>query len=267
MRKPIQKIVALCCVGAMALCFASCKPDDTNTETTTDPVTVESTEEPSSEESTAPVDNGGEDTSAPQNTNTGIAKPGSPAEAVKLYNDAIAKKGAVTATITRKLNSGTAAGLADLMELGVPAEFDQTDAAVEGADLYALDVGSVSNMNVTESGDNYVITFTLNAVNGNASMKAGDGGYMYILDYPTITGLIDKIGKKLGGESFNLEVKEDSAKLGLTNGKLTATINKTTGAISAATLDFVQNVEAKVKYGITVTAKLQGQGTVKYTVA
>lgn len=270
MRKPIQKIVALCCVGAMALCFASCKPDDTNTESTTDPVTVESTEEPSSEESTAPVDNGGEDTSAPQNTNTGIAKPGSPAEAVKLYNDAIAKKGAVTATITRSLSEVKAAGI-DVLKMvpQVPEKFDLNDAPLEGADLVALDAGSVAGMKCTESGDNYVIEFTLNALETGKEVKVGDGGYMYLLDYATIEKTVLDVGHGID-PNFTLEIKNLKS-LTIDGGKLSVTINKTTGNISAASITFNEKISATVVTSATgsfpVPANIVGGGTVKYTVA
>lgn len=268
MRKPIQKIVALCCVGAMALCFASCKPDGgDDTTTSSAPVASES-------ETEAPANGGDQSTEAPVTptennggTSTGITKPADKAAAVNLYNDAVGKITSTSATITRKLNSGTAAGLADLMDLGVPAEFDLNNAPLEGAKLSKLDAANVSSMKCEEKGDNYVITFNLNSVSGNSSLKAGDGGYMYVLDYATITSLIDTIGHKLGGDGFNLTVNESSAKLALSNGQLIVTMNKTTGALSAVQLSFVQDVEAKVKYGISVPAKLQGQGTVSYTVA
>lgn len=265
MRKPVQKIVALCCVGAMALCFASCKPDAPADATTTSaPATTEATTQAGETQATeAPVTTPGAPAPAPGNT-----KPADKTAGVKLYNDALAKATKVSATVTRMMNKGEAAGLANLMELGVPAEFNQENVPLDGAKLSQLDANSVASMDCVEQGDNYVMTFMLNSLETDATAAPGNGGYMYLLDYNTINTLIDTIGKKLGGDSFKLTVDEATAKLTMSQGKLVVTVNKTTGAMSSAVLSFVQDVNAKVKFlGLPVKAEIQGQGTVNYTVA
>lgn len=270
MRKPIQKIVALCCVGAMALCFASCKPDTPETESNSLPPTTEATDAP-----TEAPDVTDAPTEAPVAPPAGgIAKPANSADGVKLYNDALAKAGTVTATVTRNLSKVEAKAMITIDVLkdvpGVNEAFALNNANLDGAKLSNLDAGSVASMSATESGDNYVIEFTLKEVNAGADAANGLGGYMYLLDYNTVNETVGSIGRSLGGENFVLEVKELQS-ITMRGGKFTVTINKTTGAMSAATLSFEEEITAKVKTsalpGVSATANVVGGGTVNYTVA
>lgn len=270
MRKPIQKILALCCVGVMAVAFASCAPDPKD-----DGVSTEASQEATEESTAAPTEapSGGETaapTDAPAPGPGGITKPANKGAAVKLYNDALAKAGAVSATVTRSLQE-VMAGPINVLKVvpQVPEKFDLTDAPLEGAKLSNLDEGSVASMGVKESGDNFVIDFTLNPVNGNEGTAVGDGGYMYLLDFETVKTTVASIGASID-ESFSISVKQLKS-LVVENGKLTVTINKTTGAMSAASITFSEKISASVVTSATgklaVTANIVGGGTVKYTVA
>lgn len=275
MRKPIQKIVAVCCVGAMALCFASCKPD-APTDTTTEPSSVVDTTVAPGDTTVAPEST----TAAPGESTTaapvagGITKPANAAAGVQLYNDALAKATKTTAKITRSL-AEVKAGPMDILGTidGVQEAFALENADLADAKLYKLEAGSVSGMTVTESGDNYVLNFTLNSVKeeaGAAGVVNGFGGYMYLLDFNTVNQTVMDIGKKLGGDAFNLEIKELKS-MELVDGEFNVTINKTTGAMSAASISFNELIKASIITSllgpIALPANVQGGGTVNYTVA
>lgn len=283
MRKPVQKIVALCCVGAMAICFASCKPDPDTKTTVSDTAPSTSEGSTAAPDSTTPGAPAPTTPGAPTPTTpgapapTGVVKPADKAAAAALFNSAIEKITATSAKVTRAL-SEVKAGPLNILDLvdGIPEAFAMNDADLAGAALSKLDAASVASMAVTEAGDNYVIKFALTdvALESEAAtvVANGHGGYMYLLDYNTVSQTINTIGKTLGGDAFTLEIKELKT-INLLGGVLTATISKTTGKLSAATITFSEKLSAKIVAAslpgplgkMPVVANVTGNGTVNYT--
>lgn len=270
-KKTITKIIACACVAAMAVGFGACKskPKDPTTKAPETSATDAPTETTVGGETTAPVATQPGATTAPAAPGaTGLVKPTDTASAVKMYNDAIAKKGAVSAIITRELVEGTAMGLSlDMLAPGAKDAFALNNAELAGADLFALDPASVASASATESGDNFVITFKLNDATLDQTGVSGANGFMYFLDAQTVIDTVVSIGKQIGGEGFVLEVNKETIVLELVGGTFTATINKTTGAISAASIGFSENVAAKLSKPIKATVKVTGKGTVDFSVA
>lgn len=274
-KKTITKIVAGACVVAMAVSFAACGKKTVTDESSTDPSASDVSEATSAPETTVAPET--TTVAGGQGATTAVAptsnKPTDTASAVKFYNDGVAKIGGVTATVTRSLVEDNCV----LKILGIPTPltklvpeapkaFALTDANLEGAALKTLDPSNIANTSVAESGDNYVITFTLTDANFDISSTPGTGGYMYFLDVATINETIVNIGKSLAGENFVLGVKTEEVKLALHSSSFVITMSKA-GNILSADLSFTEDVTAPISKPISASAAVQGKGTVKYTVA
>lgn len=278
-KKAISKVLACACVATMAISFGSCASEPAS-------VDQSSTDPSFSDSSTSDTSDKASDTSQtqlPQSTSEatkadvgettnsvqGISKPTDTASAVRLYNDAVAKKGTVSATVSREMLGGNVA-VFEIATLAPTAadQFRLTNAPLEGADLYAIDAGSVAGTDVQEVGDNYVITFTLNDTILNNSSAHGEGGFMYFLDVPVISETINLIGRSIMNDpNYDFTVKEDKVEISATEGRLVVTINKNTGNLSSAEVAFTEDIKVPLSKPIPGTAKVQCKGSAKYTVA
>lgn len=281
MKKTWTRILSLACVAALVLAFSSCKKDPEDTKSTDPSTSTSDVSTPSTEaqtengtvdpsaSTTAPT-TGGASTTAATIPAGGIQKPASAAQAVQVYNDAVAKISKTSGKYSRTMDACKILFI-DLMSTDprVPEKFNQSNATLSGAKLSKLSAGDVSSYSVSESGDNYVITFKLKDIKGNHTLGKGSGGYMYFIDFNEAKGLVTSIADTLTGGSMEIKVSTDKSVVNVSGGSFTATINKKTGKMSKATLSFKQHLEAKAtvkSLGISGVAKVDGHGSVTYTV-
>ena len=110
------------------------------------------------------------------------------------------------------------------------------------------------------------MTFTLKTVNGGAELTHGKGGYMYFLTMDEINTVVKDIGNSIQ-EGFKIEIRKNKSSISLQGGKLVVTVDKTTGKMSSAVLDFTEVIDGNCKAlgFMTVDADLIGVGKVTYT--
>ncbi len=265
--KKAKKVIALCCAGAMAICFASCQADaDADATTTTNTPVSENQTAEATDSATETATDGA--TAATDAAPSALPKPADKGAAVKMFNDALAKKAAVNATITRKVDSAKVL-MVDLMDRGVPENFDLTDAALEGADLHELADANVASMQCKEEGDNYIITFTMNQAEGNGDATVGYGGFQYFFDCDTTVDIITQMCRAIfKDDSITIGVKRETFKAALSDGTMVATVNKNTGALSAVTFSFAEGIKATGVLGDkSAKAEIKVHATVRYTVS
>lgn len=283
MKRTWTKILSVACVAALILSFSACKGGSSNDTTTTAPaVSDASTSAPETTAAVAPTDVSGASTTAPVPGGSttapvtvpgGITKPTNTAEAVALYNSAVSKISSTSAKISRTMDFAklylAGVPIVDIKaQGGVPEAFNLSNANLSGAKLTTLNSGDVSSFKVTESGDNYVLTFGLKDLKGDSTTTKGKGGYMYFIDYNEAKTLVETIAKQITGGSIKIEVQPKGAVVNALGGSFNVTINKKTGKISKASISFKEHLEAKAQTnlaGISGIAKVDGHGTVNYT--
>lgn len=287
MRKNLAKIIALLMALVLVFSFAACGGDEEPTETNTENAAI--TEDAGTSDDTADTA-GSEDASADSQTpgdsqneskeegtqggsTTGgaIAKPTDKAAGVKVYNDALAKVSSTKTYVNRKLTKQNLTLIGDLNSLGPVSESFAKGSGYVNVKLSSLSAGDVSSYSVSEKGDNYVMTFKLNTVNGGQDLKHGKGGYMYFLTMDEVSTVVNQIGKQIGGDSFEVSIKKDKSDISLQGGQLVVTVNKNTGKMSSAVLDFTEVITGKCQTSLlgpmTVTADLVGVGKVTFTLS
>lgn len=285
MRKNLAKLIALMMALVLVFSFAACggKDEDTTESDTANAVQTEDTATPDATGDTAasdetvdsaapsetgdskqePGSNGGSNTPAPG----GIAVPATKEDAVKLYNDALKKISSTSAKIDRKLTKtdSSAGNLDGITNGAVSKKFAEGSGALNSK-LSALSAADVQTYSKSESGNNIVMTFTLKNVKGGAELAHGKGGYMYFLTMDEISTVVTDIGKSIS-ESFKISIKKDKSSIELQGGKLVVTVDKTTGKMSSAVLDFTEVIDGScTALGVLpVNADLVGVGKVTYT--
>lgn len=290
MRKNLAKIIALLMALVLVFSFAACGGDEEPTETNSESAAI--TEDVASSDDTADTA-GSEDASAEDSqasddsqaadsndagtqggstsTSNAIAKPNNATEGVKVFNDALAKVSSTKTTVQRELTKAKVSilDLNDITNGGASKSFAAGSGTVN-VKLSSLSASSVSSFSCTTSGSNYVMTFNLKETSGGASMKHGQGGYMYFLTMSEISDVVMQIGHELGGDGFNVDINTDKTTLTLTGGKLVVTVNKDTGKMSSAVLSFTENIDGKCTTSLlpgNLSADLVGKGTVTFTLS
>lgn len=291
MRKNLAKLIALMMALVLVFSFAACggdkdeQPSDTTNEVvnTEDAVTPDETgdtagsEDASANDSQAASDSQAADSNnagtqgGSTSTSTAIAQPKTTAEGVKVFNDALAKVSGTKTTVKRELTKAKVSilDLNDITNGGASKSFAAGSGTVN-VKLSSLNASSVSSFDCTTSGSNYVMTFNLKEKSGGASMKHGQGGYMYFLTMSEISDVVMQIGHELGGEGFNVDINTAKTTLTLTGGKLVVTVNKDTGKMSSAVLSFTENIDGKCTTSLlpgNLSADLVGKGTVTFTLS
>ena len=289
MQKTRMKLLSLLMVGALLLSLAACagsgEPEDTTGDTA-----------PSAGE--APVTTGGTAASLPDGTSdtTGSSASESVAESqassqpattkpvqqqgttaaaskapsgvkeiVAYYNAAVKKIAKTSAVYSRTITSGSVSVVnLNLTDQKYAAVINRNNVALSGssAALKALSTADVSNATCTESGGNYILTLSLKPQSGtDNALKQGAGGYFFFAELDEISSTVNAVGEVLGVSGLSVK----TASIALSNGKLTVTVNPSSGKISKATLTFTENVDATVKYLLSPAAKLNVNFTVNYT--
>lgn len=296
MRKNLAKIIALLMALVLVFSFAACGGDEDPTETNTEngavtedaaapggdidatgdtdasgdaSDTLASGETAAEGESKNEADNNGGSTS----TGGAIAQPTTTAEGVKVFNDALAKVSSTTTYVDRKLTKQNLTIVGDLNSLGPVSDTFEKGSGNVNVKLSSLSASSVSSFSCTPSGNNYIMTFKLNTLNGgkggSQNLKHGQGGYMYFLTMDEVSSVVNQIGKQIGGDSFEVNIKKADSEISLQGGQLVVTVDKTTGKMSKAVLDFTEVITGKCQTSllgpITVTADLVGVGKVTFT--
>ena len=291
MRKNLAKIIALLMALVLVFSFAACGGDEEPTETNTEngAVTEDAAAPGGDIDATGDTDASGDasdtlasgetaaegesknDANQDGSTSTGgaIAKPADKAAGVKLFNDALAKVSSTTTYVDRKLTKQDLTLIGDLNSLGPVSDSFAKGSGNVNVKLSSLSAGDVSSYSISESGNNYVMTFKLNTVSGGQDLKHGKGGYMYFLTMDEVATVVNQIGKQIGGDSFEVNIKKDKSTIQLQGGQLVVTVDKTTGKMSKAVLDFTEVITGKCQTSLlgpmTVTAELVGVGKVTLT--
>ena len=291
MRKNLAKIIALLMALVLVFSFAACGGDEEPTETNTEngAVTEDAAAPGGDIDATGDTDASGDasdtlasgetaaegesknDANQDGSTSTGgaIAKPADKAAGVKLFNDALAKVSSTTTYVDRKLTKQDLTLIGDLNSLGPVSDSFAKGSGNVNVKLSSLSAGDVSSYSISESGNNYVMTFKLNTVSGGQDLKHGKGGYMYFLTMDEVATVVNQIGKQIGGDSFEVNIKKDKSTIQLQGGQLVVTVDKTTGKMSKAVLDFTEVITGKCQTSLlgpmTVTADLVGVGKVTFT--
>lgn len=282
MRKNLAKLIALMMALVLVFSFAACggdkdeQPSDTtneavvNTEDTAAPgETGDTAASDGTSDTAAPGESKQDDTTKKTDTDTpapgGVTVPATKEDAVKLYNDALKKVSSTSAKIDRKLTK-TDSSVGDLNNLGPVSEKFAAGSGSINSKLSSLSASYVQNYSKSESGNNIVMTFTLKTVNGGAELAHGKGGYMYFLTMDEINTVVKDIGNSIQ-EGFKIEIRKDKSSISLQGGKLVVTVDKTTGKMSSAVLDFTEVIDGNCKAlgFMTVDADLIGVGKVTYT--
>lgn len=293
MRKNLAKIIALLMALVLVFSFAACGGDEEPTETNSenaaitedvassdDTADTAASEDASAEDSQASDDSQAADSNdagtqgGSTSTSGGVAVPATKEDAVKLYNDALGKVSSTKGNVTRKLTKKDLTIVGDLDKLTngeASKQFAAGGGNLAGAKLSSLSASNVTNYTKTVNGNNIVMTFTLATTNGGTNLKHGNGGYMYFLTMDEIDSVVNQIGKSIGGDGFNVNIKKDKSSISLENGKFVVTVDKTTGKMSSAVLSFKEVIVGKCTTslvpGLTLTADLVGEATVNYTLS
>lgn len=303
MKTTLTKLISLLAAAALVLSLAACGGGDdadttaaqSNTQAdageTVAPAgdestqTEESTAEAGASETGVSGDNAATtDSSNTTNTtktdnqqkpdNSASKAPSGVNEIVSYYNAAVKKISKVSGTTSRNLTSGRAsdipsfivkAGYLDLTEKDTKSVIDQKNAALSASrgKLQALSAADVSSATCKESGDQYVLTFSLKKQSGtDDNIKLGAGGYMYFADLEDIKSAVIAVGGVLGVPG-KLSVK--TAAITLSNGKLVVTANKSTGKISKATLTLKEDISATASYIVKIPVTLGATITTNYS--
>lgn len=272
MNKKIAKLLALGMSIAMVFSLAACGDDTADEPSTEAPTTTEATTEapavPATGESESVSETGEQPTQAPGETQAaGITNPGSDVNAaVALYNDAVAKSGFTTANVQLKWGgSDTTAGELNKISGGkVQPEFEQpySKSATPGS----INAGDVASVSSSDNGNS--ITMTINLKNHTdvkeSGTKYGDLSYPYFITYADANELVSRCGKAAG--LSGIELVEDSATCDLSNGIITATVDKTSGKMTALSVSLDETVKGKAKVAILkVTAEIWGSGVITFS--
>lgn len=295
MKTTLKKLTALLAAAALVLSLAACggtgdEADSTggstepNTNETLAPANGESTQADESATDTGNSETGVSGSSA-ETTNSantaGTTKPANNAqtpggntakapsgvnEIVNYYNAAVKKISKVSTSYTRKITSGSVSVVnLTLTEQKYADVINRNNVKLSGNDasLKALSTSDVSSAACTENGNNYTLTISLKTKTGaDNAIKSGAGGYLYFAELAEISSTVGDVGKVLGVSGITVE----TAKITLSNGKLTVTADKASGKISKAVLTFTESVDATAKYMfIKPAAKLNVNFTVNYT--
>lgn len=295
MKTTLTKLISLLAAAALVLSLAACGGGDdadttaaqSNTQAdageTVAPAgdestqTEESTAEAGASETGVSGDNAATtDSSNTTNTtktdnqqkpdNSASKVPSGVNEIVSYYNAAVKKISKASASYTRKITSGSVSVVnLNLIDQKYADVINRNNVKLSGSDasLKALSASDVSGAACTESGNNYTITISLKTKTGtDGAIKSGAGGYLYFAELAEISSTVGDVGKVLGVSGITVE----TAKITLSNGKLTVTADKTSGKISKATLTFTESVDATAKYlFMKPAAKLSVNFTVNYT--
>ncbi len=293
MRKNLAKIIALLMALVLVFSFAACGGNDEPTETNTEngavtedaavPGDVDNTADSAASEGASgdtqasgeTQANGESKNDAAQNnstsTNGAIAQPADKAAGVKVFNDALAKVSSTKTYVDRKLTKRNLTIVGDLDNLGPISDTFAKGSGNVNVKLSSLSASDVKSFSCTPSGNNYVMTFKLNNVSGGQELKHGKGGYMYFLTMDEVATVVNQIGKQVGGDSFEVNIKKDKSSLSLQSGTLVVTVDKTTGKMSKAVLDFTEVITGKCQTSLlgpmTLTADLVGVGKVTFTLS
>lgn len=272
MKKKIAKLLALgmsiALVFSLAACADNADPEPvTTTEavTTTEPQAEPATGDSESESASAAESESGEQPSdAPGESEAGgIQAPTDTAGVIALYNSAVAQSGFTTANVQLKWGgSDTGVGELNSMTGGkVQPEFEKpyTKSATPGA----IDSGNVSSASAKDNGSTIELTINLNPQTEvkASGTKYGDYGYPYFITYDDASELIKRCAKEAAGISIN--ITESSAKLNLYDGIITATVDKTSGKMTALKLELGERVIGKAM--ITIPAEVWGTGVITFS--
>lgn len=232
----IKRIIALCCVGVTAVCFASCKPDapEAVTTTTTEPVSETTTVETTAGAPSEPGETPAQTTQAP-------AAPAqlSTAEIVEIFNLAYNKTKATGSFIGQdqmtidevKLSDKKNSMVSGLAASAVGAFYtpkanNQLYPQANGFDTSQLTEADLSAAEIKDNGATYSVKLTpIESV--NPTLGSAGAGRMFDLLPP-----IGPYFEDYGG-TWTTGTADDNIKVTY-NGYCEATIDKNSGLFTAA---------------------------------
>lgn len=281
MKKKIAKLLALGMSIALVFSLAACGGTDDvpSTEPDTTPAAFVPAE-PASGDAATPSDDASaadpSETAGAPNSNegqgsgsneqkpadTGIKTPTSVAEVVSLYNSAVAKAGFTTATLQPKWERSLALGqdLNDMTGGKVKPEFEKTLTK-------SVKPGSISESDIKTAGAKAVgntITLTIGLKDFSnlvgTDVNYGEHSYPYFINLADAKELIQRCSKAAGA---SISISDNSARFDISNGSITAEVDKTTGKMTSLHFTFSQHVSGKAM-GM-VQADIWGNGIVDFS--
>lgn len=277
MKKKIAKLLALGMSIALVFSLAACGGNgDTNeseSQSESQSVAADVTDDsavPASEDASASAASG-EDTSATQGENpgsddnnpgggdTGLQAPTDTAGVVNMYNNAIGSAGFNTANIQLTWGgSDTTIGELDSITGGkVKPEFEKplSKSVTPGS----INAGDVASASAADNGSTITLTIKLKNTSGDSGTQYGAGSYPYFINYSDALELLDRCGK--AAANLSISISEKSTKLEMSNGVITATIDKANGAMTGMSFELDQTVSGKAMGFVNATIWGHGVAT------
>jgi len=176
---------------------------------------------------------------------TPLPRPETKELAAQMFNNAIGKVTKIDGTYSRTMDSAHGVGFDLMSSFGVQEEFDLKDAKLPDLKLHPINPADLESVALRETETEYIVKGKLKDLTGDVSVKHGDGGYMYFIDFTEAQELVAKIGDKLSGGTFEVKFKEKTMVMNITNGELEVVFDKYTGRLKSATLSFSERMSGK----------------------
>lgn len=281
MKKKIAKLLALGMSIALVFSLAACGGTDevTTTEDTTPAAFVVDDGEAASGDAAPSEDasaadpsetgsanngtgNNGTGTGTQTPSESGVKVPTNVAEVVSLYNSAVAKSGFTKGNLQRTWVDSKALG----QELNTVSG-GQVKPLFEKPETISVTPGSISEGDISQAGaksqgNSIILTIKLKNVTAGPSDQHGFRSYPYFITASEAAALVNSIAVN----ALNLDITfiQEGSSFALSNGILTATVDKSTGKMTALNFTFDEEVNGKAKYGIQVDAMIKGSGVVDF---
>lgn len=209
----------------------------------------------------------------PVGGDTGMAAPKNAAEAMKMYNDALAKTSISGKVSKVDLVTATAGGdnvnydLKTVHESVVPTFQSETKNKFNNK-LFPIS-GATLNGTPSKSGNIITIKFNL-APFTDANATYGKNGFAYFVTANDAASTVGAIIKKIGGPAESLQIKIKSIDSINLTGTMTVKIDANTGKLVSATYSFKETVKGKAQakigpFPIPLGVNIVGSGTCEYT--
>lgn len=253
--KKAKRLVALCCIGTIAVCFAACKPDTPEEITTTSEVQQTETTTQEAESTTLPPETTTE-------TATEGAKEQTKAEILAIYNEAYNKTKAAGSLLGKDVMStgdviwggNPNKTLTNVVSTIVKASYESSTTnalspKASGFETSKLTEEDLASAEIKDNGNSWYVKLVPVDSENPTPGSAGAGRLFDIM--PDITPYLDIIP---GGIKFTSGTAAENMVVKYSGGYAEVTIDKTSGMITSAKYDAVctLNINNAKVVGLTV---------------
>lgn len=197
----------------------------------------------------------------------GMAAPKNAAEAMKMYNDAIAKT-SISGKMTKvNLNKAEASLVGDLKALHPDVEPTFKSETIKKFNNKLFPINNATLKSASKSGNVITINFALAPVAPKTNPAYGENGFAYFVTADEAKDTVTKIIAKIGKVAEDLKIKIKSIdSIGLT-GTMQVKIDANTGKLISAEYSFTETVKGKASAVLfpNLTVDIIGSGTCTYT--